>query len=181
MQIKFVDTSKEGLAFFSTLRQRVDLHFRERQLSKHGNSTMVIKTLVLLTTYLLTLVALLVLQPPGAAALLLWLLMALAIAGIGMSVMHDANHGAYSNSKRLNHWLGLTINLLGGSVFNWKLQHNVLHHTYTNIMDKDNDIDDKLVFRFSPHNSSSWYHRFQYIYAFAFYGITTLYWALVKD
>jgi linoleoyl-CoA desaturase len=95
--------------------------------------------------------------------------------------MHDANHGAYSSSHKVNYWLGHTLNLLGGSVFNWKLQHNLLHHTYTNIVHQDDDIDDKLVLRFSPHTEVKWYHKFQFIYAFFFYGILTLYWALLKD
>ena len=77
---------------------------------------------------------------------MLWSIMGLSVAGIGMSVMHDANHGSYSPSSRVNYWLGLTINLLGASVNNWKLQHNILHHTFTNITHMDDDIEDKLVF-----------------------------------
>jgi len=98
-----------------------------------------------------------------------------------MSVMHDANHGSYSGNSRVNYWLGHSLNLVGGSVFNWKLQHNILHHTYTNIIDMDDDIEDKLILRFSPHTEVKWYHRFQFIYAFVLYGILTLYWVLGKD
>jgi linoleoyl-CoA desaturase len=107
--------------------------------------------------------------------------MGLSKAGVGMSVMHDANHGSYSKNSRVNYWLGLTLNLLGGSVFNWKMQHNILHHTYTNIIDMDDDVEDKLILRFSPHTNVRWYHKFQFIYAFFFYGILTLYWAFMKD
>lgn len=77
--------------------------------------------------------------------------------------------------------LGHTLNLVGGSVFNWKLQHNVLHHTYTNIAYVDDDIDDKLVLRFNPHTKVKSYQKLQFIYAFLFYGILTIYWALLKD
>jgi linoleoyl-CoA desaturase len=107
--------------------------------------------------------------------------MGLSKAGIGMSVMHDANHGAYSSSTKVNYWLGHTLNLVGASVFNWKLQHNVLHHTYTNIVDLDDDVEDKAMMRFSPHTRVKWYQKLQFIYAFLFYGILTLYWALLKD
>ena len=31
-----------------------------------------------------------------------WILMGLGMAGIGMSVMHDANHGSYSKKKSIN-------------------------------------------------------------------------------
>jgi len=71
--------------------------------------------------------------------------------------------------------------MLGAAVSNWKLQHNLLHHTYTNITYMDDDIDDKGVLRFSPHTEVKGIHRYQWLYAFAFYGITTLYWVLLKD
>ncbi len=113
--------------------------------------------------------------------MVLWLLMGFGLAGVGMSIMHDANHGAYSENKTVNYIMGHTLNMVGGSVFNWKLQHNILHHTYTNIAHLDEDIADKLVLRFNPHTKVKAYQKLQYIYAFLFYGILTLYWALLKD
>lgn len=179
--IRFIDKDNSRAVFFATLRHRVDLYFKENGISKHGNSKMVVKTVLLLVAYILPFVLLLFFKLPQSVNYMLWLLMGFAIAGVGMSVMHDANHGAYSKSSRVNYWLGLTLNLLGGSVFNWKMQHNILHHTYTNIIHMDDDIEDKLILRFSPHTKVKWYHRFQFIYAFFFYGILTLYWALIKD
>lgn len=157
------------------------MYFKENNISKNYNSKMVIKTVVLLAAYLLPFAAFLIFQPSLGISLALWAFMGFALAGIGMSIMHDANHGSYSKNSKVNYWLGHTLNLLGGSVPNWKLQHNVLHHTYTNIVDMDDDIDDKIFFRFSPHNEPKWYHKFQFIYAFLFYGITTLYWVFIKD
>lgn len=180
-QIRFIDPNKSRAIFFATLRKKVDDYFRETGLSKHHNNQMVIKTIVLLCAYIFPFVLLLLLNPPFAISLGLWSLMGIALAGIGMSVMHDANHGSYSGRRKMNYWLGHSLNLLGGSVFNWKLQHNILHHTYTNVIEMDDDIEDKLIMRFSPHTKLKWYHRFQYIYAFLFYGIITLYWVLLKD
>jgi linoleoyl-CoA desaturase len=180
-QIRFVDPSKDRSAFFSTLRARVDGYFKDNKLSKHYNAEMVVKTVVLLLAYLLPFCVLLLTDLRPWAQMSLWSIMGLGLAGIGMSIMHDANHGAYSSSSRVNYWLGSTLNLLGGSMFNWKLQHNILHHTYTNIVHHDDDIDDKLILRFSPHTRVRWYHRLQIFYAFIFYGILTLYWAFAKD
>ncbi len=179
--IRFVDKNKDKALFFATLRKRVDSYFRENNISKHYNSTMVIKTVILLSAYILPFVYILVFHPSFNVALALWALMGFGLAGIGMSVMHDANHGAYSSSHRTNYWLGHTLNLLGGSVFNWKMQHNVMHHTYTNIVHYDDDIADKLILKFNPHTPVKWYHKLQVVYAFLFYGILTLYWALLKD
>ena len=66
-------------------------------------------------------------------------MMGIGMAGIGMSVMHDANHGAYSKIKILISSL-VFHHFLGGSYINWKIQHNVLHHTYTNISSMDEDM-----------------------------------------
>ena len=178
--IRFATNSK-GNEFFSALRQRVDKHFKDKKISKHANASMVIKTVILLLAYLIPFALILLTQPTFWTSMLLWTIMGFALAGIGMGVMHDANHGAYSSNKNINSILGHTLNLLGGSVFNWKLQHNVLHHTYTNIVHMDDDIDDKLVLRFSPHTNVKWYHKFQWVYAFFFYGILTLYWVILKD
>lgn len=181
ISVRFIDKDKDKNQFFSTLRKRVDEYFRTNNISKHYNAQMVIKTVILLSAYLIPFACLLIFTPSFGISLLLWTLMGFSLAGIGMSVMHDANHGAYSSSHRVNYWLGHTLNLLGGSVFNWKMQHNLLHHTYTNIVHLDDDIDDKLVMRFNPHSRVKWYHKLQFIYAFFFYGILTIYWVLLKD
>ena len=178
-KIKFVN--KDKTAFFATLRKRVDGYFKENKLSKNADSTMVLKTVVLLLSYTVPFFLLLIFHPPFWLSMLLWFIMGLGIAGIGMSVMHDAIHGAYSSKKSVNTYMGYTLNLLGGSVFNWRLQHNVLHHTYTNVVEMDEDIQDKLVLRFNPHGQPKKFHQLQWVYAFFFYGILTLYWVLAKD
>lgn len=45
----------------------------------------------------------------------------------------------------------------------------------------DDDIDDKVVMRFSPHKEVKTFHRLQFLYAFFFYGLLTLYWVIGKD
>jgi len=178
-QIKF--TPKERNLFYATLNKRVDAYFKENKLSKNANTGMVLKTFILLSGYLIPFTLFLFMTPGFGISMLLWFIMGLGVAGIGMSIMHDANHGAYSTNKTLNYLFGHSLNLLGGSVFNWKLQHNVLHHTFTNIHKMDEDIEDKLVLRFSPHTKVKSHHKFQWIYAFLFYCILTLYWVLLKD
>lgn len=177
--IKF--TGEDQKEFFQVLRKRVDEYFTSNGISKHANAAMVFKTIFMLSLYLVPFTYLLLQGGPLWLQLVLWLVMGIGLAGIGMSVMHDANHGAYSSNKKVNALLGHTLNLLGGSVFNWKLQHNILHHTYTNIVKYDDDIADKLILRMSPHTEVKGVQKFQYIYAFFFYGIITLYWALLKD
>jgi linoleoyl-CoA desaturase len=111
----------------------------------------------------------------------LWIVMGLFMSGIGLSVMHDAIHGSYSNNKTVNLLMGEVINLVGGASINWKIQHNVLHHTYTNVDDFDEDIDSPFFLRFSPNKKRIGIHRFQYIYAWFFYGLITVNWAFFAD
>jgi linoleoyl-CoA desaturase len=176
---RFVPVNKT--AFFPTLQKRVNGYFKENNISKHANSEMVIKTIVLITSFVLPVLMVNLIHLSATTVIVLYSLMGFALAGIGMSVMHDANHGAYSAKQKVNKWLGYSLNMIGGMVFNWKLQHNVLHHTYTNIHGMDDDIADKLVLRFSPHSEAKKMHRFQFIYVFFFYSILTLYWVLAKD
>jgi linoleoyl-CoA desaturase len=178
-QLKF--TGADQKEFYAELRSRIDKYFTDKGISKHANAEMIVKTIVMVGGYLGLYLALLLVAPGGFLPWILFIFMGVALAGIGMSVMHDANHGAYSSLPWVNRLVGYSLNLVGGSVFNWKLQHNVLHHTYTNIIHYDDDIADKLVLRMSPHTRVKGLHRYQVVYAFLFYGILTLYWALLKD
>lgn len=178
-RIKFKDPSKS--TFHKDLQRRVNRYFKEHKISRYGNATMKWKSVILLSTYLVPFVLMCTGIISFPLSLLLWVLMGLGMAGVGMSVMHDANHGAYSQKKWVNRMMGGTLYLLGGSKHNWKLQHNILHHTYTNVYGMDDDIEDKLILSFNPHTESKWYHKLQVVYAFAFYAITTLYWVTLKD
>ncbi len=178
--VKFV-SPEDTKDFYKILIKRVDNYFTTNHISKTANATMIFKTIVLVTAYVVPFILMVTLHPDFNIQLLLWTIMGISVAGVGMSVMHDANHGSYSNNDTVNYILGHTLNLLGGSVFNWKLQHNILHHTYTNIVHMDDDIQDRLVLKFSPHTKVKFYHKLQHFYAFFFYGILTLYWTVAKD
>ncbi|WP_031526404.1 fatty acid desaturase family protein [Dyadobacter crusticola] len=173
--------AKDKTQFFTTLKKRVDQYFIDNHKTRYANKTMVVKTIVLLSSYILPFIALIVFNPPVWVAMCLWVVMGLGVSGIGMSIMHDANHGAFSKNATINKWLGNTINLAGAGVANWKLQHNILHHTYTNVARVDEDIKDRGVIKLSPHEKVGTLHRFQWLYAFFFYGILTLYWVVLKD
>lgn len=111
----------------------------------------------------------------------LYLLSGLGMAGIGMGVMHDAIHGSYSKNRKVNKYMGYTLNLIGANAAIWKIQHNVLHHTYTNIDEADEDINAPFFLRFSPHAKRYWLHRFQHLYIWFFYGLSTISWVTTKD
>src|SRR5689334_16756772 len=96
-KVKFVDRDKS--AFYATLRENVDRYFSEQNISRNANGAMVFKTIVLMSMYLGPLVVMSIFHPPLLVNLMLWSVMGFGLAGIGMSVMHDANHGAYSANE----------------------------------------------------------------------------------
>jgi len=181
MSTKVRFLNKDKSQFFSVLRKRVDDYFIENKISPHANTHMVIKTVVMLALYF---VPYFIIVFGGLSLFGMWLctlVMGTGLAGIGMSVMHDANHGAYSANPNVNKWVGRSLSLVGGDVRNWKTQHNVLHHTYTNIQGLDKDIDDKVIMRFSPNGKYKKIQRIQVVYVFLFYSVLTLYWIVAKD
>lgn len=111
----------------------------------------------------------------------LYILSGLGMAGIGMGVMHDAIHGSYSSNQKVNKIMSQTMNVIGASSTVWHIQHNVLHHTYTNIDEADDDINAPFFLRFSPHAKRYWLHRYQYLYVWFFYGLSTISWITSKD
>jgi linoleoyl-CoA desaturase len=168
--------------FFATLNKRVNDYFKSNQISKHANASMVFKTIFMFSLYFIP-YALIISGTVTSmwAIILLVVVMGLGTAGIGLSIMHDANHGAYSTKPWINNLLGYSLNLVGANAFNWKVQHNVLHHTYTNVYDADEDISPRGVLRMSPYSKKHYMHRFQHIYAWVLYGLMTIVWLIAKD
>jgi len=143
---------------------------------------MVLKTISALAIYLVPFGCLMLLNIDSLIiSFLLWAVMGFGKAFIGMAVMHDSLHGSYSKNKAINRFVSWCTWLIGVDPTNWKIQHNVLHHTYTNMEDGDEDIEPRFVFRFSPNQPRVSIQRFQHIYAFLFYGLSTLIWITVKD
>ena len=168
--------------FYRTLTARVNHYFKEKEKSKFGNRKMVVKTIFMFLLYFAP-YALIVSNQISNPWILLSLAAMLGVgaAGIGLSVMHDACHGSYSRYRPLNAVLGYSMNLIGGCAFNWKVQHNVFHHSYTNVDGLDEDIAPAGILRFSPH--AKWYqiHKYQFLYSWFFYGLMTLSWLVFKD
>jgi linoleoyl-CoA desaturase len=177
--LKFANTPQ---TFFVTLNKRVNEYFKTNNISRHANAEMKIKTVFMFCLYFIP--YFIIISGAISNLWILWLLcltMGIGVAGIGLGIMHDANHGSYSSKPWVNDLLGYSLNLVGASAFNWKLQHNVLHHTYTNVHEADEDISPRGVLRMHPDSEWKKMHRFQHYYAWFFYGLMTLVWVFTKD
>lgn len=178
---KVTFNNKISRDFSKTVKKRVNEYFEENHLSRHANFEMVSKTVILLGVYF------------GAYALILsgqlslgwmWFLcivMGIGMAGIGFSISHDALHGAYSSNSTVNKLIGYTFDLMGANGYIWKITHNIIHHTYTNIHGHDEDLEVAEFIRLSPHSEYKPVHRVQHILAFFAYSFATLFWVFVKD
>src|SRR5687767_5365206 len=180
--LKNISFAKTHRDFSTTLNKRVGDYFKNNGLTRHANTEMVIKTIFMFAMYFVPYGLILSGVITGWGwLLLLVVIMSLGLAGIGLSVMHDANHGAYSKKMWLNNTIGYSLNLVGANAFNWKMQHNVLHHTYTNVHEEDEDISPRGVLRLTPHSKWKYLHRYQHFYAWFLYGLMTIAWMVVKD
>ena len=120
-------------------------------------------------------------QLPVFAYLLCSTLMGIGVAGIGLAIMHDANHGSLSSKRWINQMLGYSLNLIGGNALSWKIQHNVLHHSFTNVHGMDEDLEAGNILRFTPDEPWKKRHANQHIYAWVLYSFMTFSWVLLKD
>jgi linoleoyl-CoA desaturase len=174
--------AKSQHEFFATVSQRVNQYFKTNKIERTANWHMVVKTIVMFILYFGPYALILTQTVSGNYMyLLMTVIMGVGVSGIGLSIMHDANHGSYSKKAWVNNLLGFSLNLVGGNAFNWKVQHNVLHHTYTNVHEVDEDISPRGVLRMAPTQAWKPFHRFQHLYAWFFYGLLTIIWIGFKD
>lgn len=172
--IKFVCPDDKQKQFALAVRKNVNDYFKDNKISIKGNVRLGIQTVVMLSLYIVPFVLLFIVQMNAWVGLLMAVLIGIGMAGIGMCVMHDAAHGSYSQKEWINKIMSGTMYLLGSSLLNWKIQHNLLHHTFTNIEGYDHDITSNGPLRLSQYAPLKKIHRFQYIHAFFFYGLLTL-------
>jgi linoleoyl-CoA desaturase len=157
--------------FRKTLNNRIDAYLRENSLPARDAPAMYVKTAIVLAWWLAAYLLIVFGGFTPLANLGLCVAWAVAIGAVGFNVMHDANHGGFSNHPRVNKLFGLSGELLGMSSFRWRTKHNVWHHTYTNIAGLDDDIETFGTMRLSPHEpwkplyqAQHWY--FPLVYSF---------------
>ncbi len=177
--IKFSTVDKAK--FFRTLNKKVNDYFKEKKIKKTGNWKLYLKAIIMFALFLIPLILIFTLDLPTWVQILFMVLIGVGMAGVGMNVMHDANHGTFSSKTWVNKLFGSSIYILAGNDYNWKVQHNVLHHTYTNIQGHDEDIDAGRIIRFSKHTKWLKIHKYQKYYAFFLYGLLTVNWAITTD
>ncbi|MFY0625939.1 MAG: acyl-CoA desaturase [Reichenbachiella sp.] len=172
---------EEGVEFVSALRKRVNDHFVDNKISKFGNLNMVLKSIFIISLYFVPFVVII----SGVVSsfwmlMLLWGVMGFGMCGIGVSIIHDANHGSFSKYNMVNKVMGYMLNVVGAYHVTWKIQHNVLHHSSTNVHQYDEDLDNQLM-RFSPEQERKSINKYQAYFAPFLYGLLSIYKMFSKD
>ncbi|MFZ9589353.1 MAG: fatty acid desaturase family protein [Chitinophagaceae bacterium] len=170
-----VTFNNKNKIFFNALKAEVDAYFERNGIRKTGNWKLYLKTIILIPSAIGLYSLLMFLQMPAMLSIFLWFLFGLNMAAIGFNIMHDACHGSFSTKGWVNEIFGWTNNFLGGNAFLWKLKHNIIHHTYTNIDGIDDDINNMPFLRQCSTQPLKPMHKFQSAYMFVLYGFTSLF------
>lgn len=100
---------------------------------------------------------------------------------MAFNIMHDGAHGSCSRRGWVNRLAGASMDFMGASALLWRQKHNQLHHTYTNIDGKDDDLALGRLMRLSPNQPWHPWHRLQHWYAPLLYSLLTLYLVVYSD
>lgn len=171
--IAYEDDSKKG-QFYGDCKMAVDKYFKDNKLDPRVHPEMYAKTAIILAGVAICHYCSFFLTTSLFASFIFAVLHGTFKAEVGVSIQHDANHGAYSKSRPFLHAMQLTLDAVGASSFMWKQQHVVGHHAYTNVEGVDPDIrcspenDIRRVNEHQPHES---YHVFQHVYLAIAYGL----------
>lgn len=168
-------------SFHAELRKRINDYFIEVGKAKTGNAELFTKAIILVVSFIFVYVHLVFFTPVYWVAIVECVILGGLTAAIGFNVMHDGAHGSFSKYEWLNELAGLSLNFLGANVFMWKTKHNVVHHTFTNIAEVDDDIDARPFLRLCESQKRYKMHRYQHLYFWAAYSLLYIYWVFVTD
>ena len=172
---------RRGTPFERALRERVDHFFKETGRDQRGGTRFATKTAIHVIAWIIGYAAFLLYGGNLWACLGIGIFMGLVCGGFGFNIMHDGNHGASSRNGRLNRLYGLGLDFVGGSSYIWRQKHNVMHHTYPNVVGTDDDLEAGAFARFAPEQDWHPIHQMQHLYMWPLYGFISLKWHLFDD
>ncbi|AEE51503.1 fatty acid desaturase family protein [Haliscomenobacter hydrossis] len=168
-------------SFKKALFERLNNYFEVNRLSKKGNWEMTLKVTFALAWWIGSYFLLYAADWTYPQFFGLYLLQGLGQIFMFLNIAHDANHNSISNNRFINKTLSYVLDACGISSYLWRVMHNKGHHAVMNVYGEDEGIFAHGIFRFSPDAPWRKSHRFQHIYVFFMYAITTLDFIFVKD
>ncbi len=167
--------------FPKVLRRRLDRFFADAKVSPKANPMMWIKIATGAAVLFGSWIAIYALHPSSWIFVALYLLGGLAQTFLLLNIAHDSNHNAISSAPLVNKALNYAFDLCGINSYMWRILHHRGHHSCINLHGEDDALTGRGIFRFTPHEPRSWWHRFQHIYGLLFYAMFSLDYVFVRD
>jgi linoleoyl-CoA desaturase len=173
---------EKGGDFILETRREVELYLASSRIRMRARLQLYAKTVVAFAIWAASWWVLIVVRPGIALGLVALGGLVVGTVLIGFCVQHDANHGAYFRTRRLNHLMGWTADaMLGFSSYAWRVKHNVAHHTYTNVDGYDDDISQTPFARLMPSQAPKPWYRLQHLYIWPMYSLMVIRWQTGAD
>lgn len=171
----------ENKDFENELHHRINDLFDSLKIPRTAPIGVYVKALFVLISFIITYLLLVFVIENLWQGILLSAILGFTLVGIGVNVQHDGSHNAYSQYLWINRTMAMTADFIGASSYFWRWKHNLFHHSFTNISHFDTDIDFGLLVRMAPSTDLRWFHRWQHLYIWPFYGFLTIKWQLFDD
>lgn len=156
--------------FRSELERRVAAYFSEKHMSPRDNVGMYVKAALILSVFVLSYV-ILVFYPTNLIVLIAAAgTFAFANLAVGFNIQHDGSHKAFSKHAWINRLAAMTLDFVGKSSYLWHWQHDISHHTNTNLAGYDVDVMFTPFIRLTTVAPRRWYHKYQHWYTWVIYG-----------
>jgi linoleoyl-CoA desaturase len=176
-----LSSQPEASAFAIDLRHRLDGYFRDRNLSRKGDAKMRAKVAGGFTALVISYAALYIFPMSARGFVAVYLIHGLTQLFLLLNIAHDSNHYSVTRNRFANRALPYVFDLCGINSYMWRVLHNQGHHSNINIRGEDEDVVARGYLRFSPFTPRKAAHRFQHLYAWLLYGLSTFDYVLPKD
>src|SRR5215469_4070458 len=177
---RFIDPTV-GISFPKVLRNRLDKFFADQKISPKADTAMWGKIAIGLAVLAGCWIALYLFRPGPRMFVALYLLGGLAQTFLLLNIAHDSNHNAISSRPLVNKTLNYVFDLCGVNSYMWRILHHRGHHSCINLHGEDDALSGRGIFRFTPHESRTAWHRFQHIYALFVYALFSLDYVFFRD
>jgi linoleoyl-CoA desaturase len=175
------DTAGAAASFPKVLRRRLDSFFADQKVSPKANSMMWGKIAIGLAVLAGAWITLYAYRPGAWTFVGLYLLGGLAQTFLLLNIAHDSNHNAISSQPLVNKSLSYVFDLCGISSYMWRILHHRGHHSCINLHGEDDALSGRGIFRFTPYDARTRWHRFQHIYALFIYALFSLDYVFCRD
>lgn len=168
-------------AFPRVLRSRLDRFFADQKISPKADAVMWSKIAIGLAVLGGSWTALYLFRPGPSIFIVLYLLGGLAQTFLMLNIAHDSNHNAISSRAFVNKSLNYVFDLCGVNSYMWRILHHRGHHSCINLHGEDDALSGRGIFRFTPHQKRTPWHRFQHVYALFVYAMFSIDYVFFRD